>query len=78
MLKRLQAARLDASHGAELRKLIRVDLQIVDDFALHQLDPVETQAVYDIVVERHRRAAVVTSNRLPDECLSTMADPLLA
>ncbi len=31
--------------------LIRVDLLIVDDFALHQLDPLETQDVYDIVVE---------------------------
>lgn len=79
MLKRLKAARLDASHEAELRKLIRVDLLIIDDFALHQLDPVETQDVYDIVVERHRRAStVVTSNRSPDEWLATMADPLLA
>ena len=79
MLKRLKAARLDASHEVELRKLIRVDLLIVDDFALHQLDSVETQDVYDIVVERHRRAAtIVTSNRSPDEWLATMADPLLA
>ncbi|MGI8707516.1 MAG: ATP-binding protein [Actinomycetota bacterium] len=79
MLKRLKAARLDASHEAELRKLIRVDLLIVDDFALHQLDPTETQDVYDIVVERHRRAAtIVTSNRSPEEWLATMADPLLA
>jgi DNA replication protein DnaC len=79
MLKRLKAARLDASHEAELRKLIRVDLLIIDDFALHKLDPTETQDVYDIVVERHRRAAtIVTSNRSPDEWLATMADPLLA
>lgn len=79
MLKRLKAARLDVSHEAELRKLLRVDLLIVDDFCLHQLDPVETQDVYDIVVERHRRAAtIVTSNRSPDEWLATMADPLLA
>jgi DNA replication protein DnaC len=46
---------------------------------LHQLDPTETQDVYDIVVERHRRAStIVTSNRSPDEWLATMADPLLA
>lgn len=79
MLKRLKAARLDASHDAELRKLIRVDLLIIDDFALHQLDQTETQDVYDIVVERHRRASTITtSNRAPDEWLATMADPLLA
>lgn len=57
MLKRLKAARLDATHEAELRKLIRVDLLIVDDFALHQLDSIETQDIYDIVVERHRRTS---------------------
>lgn len=79
MLKRLKAARLDASHEAELRKLIRVDLLIVDDFALHQLDQIETQDIYDIVVERHRRTStIVTSNRSPEEWLATMADPLLA
>ncbi len=79
MLKRLKAARLDASHEAELRKLIRIDLLIVDDFALHQLDQTETQDIYDIVVERHRRSStIVTSNRSPEEWLATMADPLLA
>lgn len=79
MLKRLKAARLDASHEAELRKLIRVDLLIVDDFALHQLDQTETQDVYDIVVERHRRTStIVTSNRSPEEWLAVMTDPLLA
>jgi len=79
MLKRLKAARLDATHEAELRKLIRVDLLIVDDFALHQLDSIETQDIYDIVVERHRRTStIVTSNRSPEEWLAAMADPLLA
>lgn len=78
ILKRLKAAGLDASHEAELRKLIRVDLLSVDDFALHQLDQTETQDIYDIVVERHRRTStIVTSNRSPEEWLPTMADPLL-
>jgi DNA replication protein DnaC len=34
MLKTLRHARLDATYEAELRKLIAVDLLIVDDFAL--------------------------------------------
>ncbi|MGH2698810.1 MAG: IS21-like element helper ATPase IstB [Actinomycetota bacterium] len=79
MLKRLKAARLDHSHDEELRKLIRVDLLIIDDFALVKLDQTETQDVYDIVVERHLRAStIVTSNREPGEWLAIMADPLLA
>lgn len=79
LLKRLKASRLDASHDVEVRKLIRVDLLIIDDFALSAMDPVETADVYEIVVERHRRAAtVITSNRDPVEWLAVMADPLLA
>jgi len=77
--KRLKATRLDASHDAEMRKLMRVDLLILDDFALQNLDAVETADFYELVVERHRRAStVITSNRDPAEMLAMMADPLLA
>jgi DNA replication protein DnaC len=77
--KRLKATRLDASHDAEMRKLMRVDLLVLDDFALQSLDAVETADFYELVVERHRRAStVITSNRDPAEMLAMMADPLLA
>jgi len=79
LFKRLKAARLDNSHEAEVRKLLRVDVLIVDDFALQALDATETADIYEIVVERHRRAStIVTSNREPAEWLAQMADPLLA
>jgi DNA replication protein DnaC len=79
LLKRLKASRLDASHHAELRKLIRVDMLILDDFALTAMDQTETADVYELIVERHRRAAtVITSNRDPVEWLAVMADQLLA
>jgi len=79
LLKRLKASRLDNSHDAEVRKLLRADLLILDDFALHALDPTDTAEVYELIVERHRRAAtIVTSNREPVERLALMADPLLA
>ena len=77
--KRLRAARLDASYDAEMRKLIGVELLILDDFALQALDPTETADLYELVVERHHSAAtVLTSNRDPVEWLAVMADPLLA
>jgi len=79
LLKRLRTSRLDNSHEAEMRKLLRVDLLIVDDFALQNLDALDTADIYELIVERHRRAAtVVTSNREPIEWLALMADPLLA
>jgi DNA replication protein DnaC len=79
LFKRLKASRLDNSHDAEVRKLLRVDLLIVDDLCLSALDAIDTGELYELVVERHRQAAtVVTSNREPIEWLGLMADPLLA
>lgn len=79
LFTRLRAARLDNTLEAEIRKLARVDVLILDDFALRTLDATETNDFYEIVVERHRRAStIVTSNREPSEWLTMMNDALLA
>ena len=79
LFKRLKAARLDATYEQELRRLLRVDLLILDDVALEALDATETHDFYQVVIERHRRAATIwTSNREPKEWLALMADPMLA
>ena len=79
LFKRLRIARLDNSLDAELRKLLRIDMLIIDDYALHSVDPAATSDFYELIVERHRRAAtVITSNRDPSEWLALMADQLLA
>lgn len=79
LLRRLKASRLDNSHDVEIRKLVRFDVLILDDFALSALDAIDTADIYEVIVERHRRSAtVVTSNREPMEWLALMADPLLA
>lgn len=79
LLKALRSARLDASYESEMRRLIAVDLLVLDDFALQSYDHQETADLYEIVVERHRRSStVVVSNREPTEWLAMMADPLLA
>jgi len=79
MLKTLKHARLDHSYEAELRKLIAVDLLILDDFAIDTLDVTESRDLYEILLERYRAGSiVVTSNRGPDEWLATFADPIRA
>lgn len=79
LFTRLRAARLDNTLEAEIRKLARVDVLILDDFALRPLDATETNDFYELVVERHRRAStIVTSNREPSEWLTMMSDALLA
>ena len=50
------------TYPLELRKLLRVDLLIIDDVALQSLDQTETQDFYEIVVERHQvLSTIVTS-----------------
>ncbi len=79
VLKTLKHARLDHSYEAELRKLLAVDLLILDDFAIDVLDPTESRDLYEILTERHRAGSIiVTSNRGPDEWLATFADPVRA
>jgi DNA replication protein DnaC len=79
LFTRLRASRLDNTLEAELRKLARVDLLILDDFALKPLDATQTNDFYELVVERHRKAStILTSNREPAEWLSLMSDALLA
>jgi len=79
LFTRLRASRLDNTLEAELRRLARVDLLILDDFALKPLDATQTNDFYELVVERHRKAStIVTSNREPAEWLTLMSDALLA
>jgi DNA replication protein DnaC len=79
LFARLRASRLDNTLEAELRKLARVDLLILDDFALKPLDATQTNDFYELVVDRHRKASTtVTSNREPSEWLTLMSDALLA
>jgi DNA replication protein DnaC len=79
MLKSLRHARLDHSYEAELRKLLAVDVLLLDDFGLDAMDPTESRDAYEIFTERHRAGTmIVTSNRGPDEWLATFADPVRA
>lgn len=79
LFRRLKAARLDNSVEAEMRKLARIELLILDDFALQAMDPTETADFYELIVERHQRGStVITSNRDPSEWIGVMSDPLLA
>lgn len=72
----------DAHHGVletEMRRLARVELLILDDFALRPLDATQTSDFYELVVERHRKTTTIcTSNREPAKWLTMMSDPLLA
>jgi len=51
----------------------------VDDFGLRKLTAQQSSDLYDVLVERHTRAAtILTSNRAVDEWVALFDDPILA
>lgn len=77
MLKTLRHARVDGTYEQEFRRLLAVDVLIIDDFALDPMDATESRDVYDLIIERHRAGSmIITSNRGPDEWLGAFCDPV--
>ena len=79
LLHALHASRADNSFERELRGWLAWDLLIVDDFGLRKLTAQQSSDLYDVLVERHRRAATaITSNRAVEEWVALFDDPILA
>ena len=79
MFRALHQARADHSTEKVLRRLLAPDLLIVDDFGLRRLSAEQSNDLYEVIIERHRRAStIVTSNRTIDEWIGLFDDPILA
>lgn len=79
MFKELRQAQADHSREKVIRRLLAPDLLIVDDFGLRRLDPEQSSDMYEVVIERHRRAStIITSNRDVEEWIPLFDDPVLA
>ena len=79
LLRELGQARADHSFEAAFRRYLAPDLLLVDDFGLHRLSQQESEDLYALIIERHRRSSfIVTSNRDVSEWVSLFADPILA
>jgi len=78
LLKELGQARADHSFEPTFRRYLAPELLIVDDFGLHRLTAQQSSDLYELVIERHRRASfILTSNRAIDEWLGLFDDPIL-
>src|SRR5579862_2438192 len=68
LFKDLAQARVDHSFERAFRRYLTPDLLIVDDFGLHRLSAQQSNDLYELIIERHRRSSFVfTSNRSVDE-----------
>jgi DNA replication protein DnaC len=79
LLRELSQSRADHTFEAVFRRYLAPDLLIVDDFGLHRLSQQQSEDLYALIIERHRRSSfIVTSNRDVSEWVSLFADPILA
>ena len=64
LVQRLQAARRDLRLPAELAKLDRYDLLILDDVSYVRRDQAETSVLFELIAERYERKSIaITANQ---------------
>jgi len=79
MLTPLHQSRADNSTEKVMRGLLAPHLLVIDDFGLRKLDDRQSSDLYEIIIERHRRAStIITSNRSVEEWIPLFAAPILA
>jgi len=79
LLRELSQARADHSFEAVFRRYLAPDLLLLDDFGLQRLTQQQSEDLYALIIERHRRSSfIVTSNRDVSEWVALFADPILA
>lgn len=78
LLAELGQARADRTYEKVFRRYLAPDLVILDDFGLRRLSAQQSNDLYELIVERHRRASfAITSNCSVDEWLGLFDDPIL-
>lgn len=79
LLGALRAARADNTYPRLRKRLIHVDLLVLDDFGLMPMSVQGAEDFYEIIRERYERGSIIlTSNRAPDEWIDVFGNPLLA
>lgn len=65
LVQRLQAARRDLRLPAELARLDRFDLLILDDFSYARRDQAETSVLFELIAERYERKSIALTANAP-------------
>ena len=79
LLSDLGGGRADGTWEQRLRGYLRQDLLILDDFGLRSLPPQQSEDLYELLSERHRRGStIVISNRPTENWYELFANPVLA
>ena len=75
----LKVAKAKGTLEAELKRIERSALLILDDFFLVNLDAKERPILLDIIEDRHgRKSIIITSQLLTDNWYDAIGDPTVA
>jgi DNA replication protein DnaC len=80
MLNELHAAELHGALDRVLRRYVRADLLVIDDFAVLAMDTAQAKLAFQVISERYdyRRSTAITTNRLFKDWTQVFPDPLNA
>ncbi|MBD3424891.1 MAG: AAA family ATPase [Candidatus Latescibacteria bacterium] len=79
LLAKLHARRADGTFEKIYRRVLNVDVLMLDDFGLVPLSEQATEDLYEIIRKRYEnKSIVVTSNRAPEEWSDVFGNPLMA
>jgi DNA replication protein DnaC len=80
MLNELNAAELHGALDRVLRRYVRADLLVIDDFAVLAMDTAQAKLAFQVISERYdfRRSTAITTNRLFKDWTQVFPDPLNA
>jgi DNA replication protein DnaC len=65
LLDELATARLDGSVARLLRRLARLDVLLIDDWAMTELTAAQRLDLMEVIDDRHDRAATVLATQVP-------------
>lgn len=61
----LKLAKAKGNILAELKRIERVDLLILDDFGLQPFDPQARLALLDVIEDRHQKRSTIVTSQIP-------------
>jgi DNA replication protein DnaC len=80
MLNDLHGAELHGRLERALRKYVKAELLVLDDFAVLEMDPAQAKLAFEVISERYeyRRSTAITTNRLFKDWPKVFPDALNA
>lgn len=61
----LKSSKIDGTYQREMKRVLKCNLLILDDFGLQPFDNLIRKVLFDIVDQRYNRASIILSSQIP-------------